>query len=103
MVLHSNLTNEELFLADRLFRKGLGVEKLFLADPPPGKGDGFLLTSDRTANRRGLLEVGLPVQALDAKALSDLDLLFIFGHYLADGTSAAEPFFQKRPPRFEGA
>jgi len=89
VVLHSNLTNEELFLADRLFRKGLGVEKLFLADPPPGKGDGFLLTSDRTANRRGLLEVGLPVQALDAKALSDLDLLFIFGHYLADGTSAA--------------
>jgi NADH-quinone oxidoreductase subunit G len=90
IVLHTNLTNEELFLADRVFRKGLGVEKLFLADPPPGKGDEFLLTADRTANRRGLQEVGLPVQARDLKALSGLDLLLIFGHYLAAGTSPSD-------------
>ncbi len=90
VVLHTNLTNEELFLADRLFRKGLGVEKLFLADPPNGKADGFLLTADRTANRRGLQEVGLPVREPELRELSDLDLLFIFGHYLAAGTSLAD-------------
>jgi hypothetical protein len=90
VVLHTNLTNEEFFLADRLFRKGLGVEKFFLADPPPGKGDEFLLTSDRTANRRGLQEVGLPEQDADPKTLSGLDLLFIFGHYLASGTRPAD-------------
>ena len=90
IVLHTNLTNEELFLADRIFRKGLGVERLFLADPPPGKGDEFLLTADRTANGRGLQEVGLSVQAPDLKALSGLDLLLIFGHYLAAGTSPSD-------------
>jgi len=90
IVLHTNLTNEELFLADRVFRKGLNVEKFFLADPPPGKGDEFLLTSDRTANRRGLQEAGPPVQAPDLKSLSELDLLLIFGHYLAAGTSPGE-------------
>jgi NADH dehydrogenase/NADH:ubiquinone oxidoreductase subunit G len=68
----------------------LEVEKFFLADPPPGKGDNFLLTADRTANRRGLQEVELPVQASDLKALSGLDLLLIFGHYLASGTSPAD-------------
>ena len=89
VILHANLTNEELFLADRLFRRGLGVEKFFLADPPPGEGDDFLLTPDRTANRRGLQEIGLPVQAPVFEALSGLDLLLIFGHYLAAGTSPA--------------
>jgi NADH-quinone oxidoreductase subunit G len=90
VILHTNLTNEELFLADRIFRKGLRIEKLFLADPAPGEGDELLLTSDRTANRRGLLELGLPVQAPDAEALSGLDLVLIFGHYWAFGSSAAD-------------
>jgi len=49
-----------------------------------------LLTPDRTANRRGLQEVGLPVQAADLQALSGLDLLLIFGHYLAAGASPAD-------------
>jgi len=90
VVLHTNLTNEELFLADRIFRKGMGVDRLFLADPPPGKGDEFLLTADRTANRRGLQEVGLPVQAPDRRGLSGLDLLLIFGHYLDSETGPAD-------------
>lgn len=90
VVLHSNLTNEELFLADRIFRKALGIEKLFLADPPPGKGDDFLLTPERTANRRGLQEVGVPVQAADLEALAGLDFLLIFGHYLSATTSPSD-------------
>ena len=90
VILNSNLTNEELFLADRLFRKGLGAENIFLADPPPGKGDQILLTPDRTANRRGLKEAGPPVKAPGLKALADLDLLFVFGHYLASGIGPGE-------------
>jgi NADH-quinone oxidoreductase subunit G len=85
VVLHSNFTNEELFLADRLFRRGLGIENIFLADPCPGKGDQILLTTDRTANRRGLKEAGPPVKTAGPKALADLDLLLVFGHYLASG------------------
>jgi len=90
VVLNTNLTNEEIFLADRLFRKGLGIEKFFVADPPPEKGDGFLLTADRTANSRGLQEVGLTFHAPDLKALSELDLLFIFGHYLPTAINPAD-------------
>jgi len=90
VVLHTNLTNEELFLADRIFRKGLGVERFFLADPPPGEGDAFLLTADRTANRRGLQEVGLPHLAPDPKVLAALDLLLIFGHYLSSANAPAD-------------
>jgi len=68
----------------------LGVGKIFLADPPPGKKDGLLLTSDRTANRRGYEEIGLSVQAADPKAMSELDLLLVFGHYLAAAGSQAD-------------
>jgi NADH-quinone oxidoreductase subunit G len=90
VILHTNLTNEELFLADRLFRKGLGIGGLLVADPAPEKGDGFLLTADRTANLRGLREIGLPFQVADLEALSGLDLLLLFGHYLGDAAGPAD-------------
>jgi NADH-quinone oxidoreductase subunit G len=90
VVLNTNLTNEELFLADRLFRLGLGIDKLFVADPPPANADGFLLTADRTANRRGLREIGLPDRAPDPGSLSELDLLLLFGHYLGGAGLSAD-------------
>jgi NADH-quinone oxidoreductase subunit G len=90
VVLHTNLTNEELFLADRLFRKGLGVEKFLLADPQSETGDDFLLTAERTSNLRGLRELGLTVQEASLDSLSGLDLLLIFGHYLSAGLNAGE-------------
>ena len=90
VVLHTNLTNEELFLAKRLFQMDLGIQKIYLADPPPGQADGFLLTADRTANRRGFEEVGIAAQAVDLEALGGLDLLLIFGHYLTAAFSPAD-------------
>ncbi|MBN2409291.1 MAG: (2Fe-2S)-binding protein [Candidatus Aminicenantes bacterium] len=90
IVLHTNLTNEELFLAKRLFQMDLGIQKIYLADPPPGQADGFLLTADRTANRRGFEEIGIAAQAVDLEALGGLDLLLIFGHYLASAFSPAD-------------
>jgi len=90
IVLNSNLTNEELFLADRIFRKGLGLHKFWLADPPQEKGDGWLLTPERTANRRGLQEIGWPLPAAEPRELLGLDLLLIFGPYLASGPGLAD-------------
>ena len=78
------MTNEELFLADRLFRRTLGLENVFIADPPAGQADGFLQTAERTPNRRGAEAIG-PFP--DAPPLEELtggvDLLLLFGHFLA--------------------
>ena len=91
VILHSGLTNEELFLAKKLFVDELKLEKIFLADPPAGRGDDFLLTPDRTSNRRGWSEIELPSAPPDPKTLAEkTDLLLIFGPYLASQFSHAE-------------
>ena len=91
VVLNTTLTNEELFLADRVFRIGLGLTKIFVADPPEGKADGLLQTAERTPNRRGAEAIG-PFPAVPA--LEDLaggvELLLLFGHFLAARASAGE-------------
>jgi NADH-quinone oxidoreductase subunit G len=90
VILHTGLTNEELFLAKRLFQTNLGVDRIFLANPPPGQADGFLLTADRTPNRRGWEKLGLAAPAAAPAGLSGLDLLLIFGHHLAASFSPAD-------------
>ena len=90
VILHTNMTNEELFLAKRLFKANLGLQRIFLADPPQGQADEFLLTADRTANRRGFQEIGLEAGAAEPALLADLDLLLIFGHYLSSAFSPSE-------------
>jgi predicted molibdopterin-dependent oxidoreductase YjgC len=91
IVLNTRLTNEELFLADRIFRKELHLENIFVVDPPPGKDDGFLLTEERTPNKRGLGEIGLPAAAPDLKVLAEkTDLLFVFGSDLAERSTSAD-------------
>ncbi|MGQ9672987.1 MAG: 2Fe-2S iron-sulfur cluster-binding protein [Candidatus Aminicenantales bacterium] len=83
VILHSGLTNEELFLAERIFRRGLNLEKIYLVDPPAGSGDGFLLTEERTPNSRGAREIGLAATSFDLEALGmATDLLLIFGSFL---------------------
>jgi NADH-quinone oxidoreductase subunit G len=91
VILNSTLTNEELFLADRVFRKGLGIEKLFTADPGEGQADGFLQTAERTPNKRGAAEIGLAEVRPDLAALAETtDLLLIFGHFLAAASSPGD-------------
>jgi len=76
----SELSNEELYLVRRLFLQDLKVHKIFLVDPQEGETDGFLLTSERTPNRRGAegagLKLGLP--GLDVLR-GEVDLLILFG------------------------
>jgi len=84
VILNTTLTNEELFLADRVFRKGLGLKNIFVADPPEGTADGFLQTAERTPNKRGAAAIGpFPVVPGPGDLASGVDLLLIFGHFLA--------------------
>jgi NADH-quinone oxidoreductase subunit G len=85
LILNSWLTNEELFLYDRIFRQALGVKKIFFADPPDNESDGFLMTNERSPNRRGALEVGFGLPSVTGEALANgVELLLIFGPYLSD-------------------
>ncbi len=95
VILNTTLTNEELFLADRIFRRGLGLKNIFVADPAEGAADGFLQTAERTPNRRGAAEIGPFPAVPDLGDLArDTEVLLIFGHFLAgrvpaDGLRAA--------------
>jgi NADH-quinone oxidoreductase subunit G len=89
VVLTSLMTCEELLLARRLFVDGLGVGRVFFADPASAASDGFLLTSERTPNLRGAREAGFSPRPPDLEALQKpADVLIVFGHHLAGLFSA---------------
>lgn len=91
VVLNTWLSNEELFLADKIFRKELHLENIFVVDPSQGKGDEFLLTDERTPNKRGLQEIGLPDSAPDLNIWAEkIDLLLIFGFFLTQRFSLTD-------------
>jgi NADH-quinone oxidoreductase subunit G len=82
VILNSGLTNEELFLAKKIFRDDLGAGNVFFSDPPPGEKDDLLLTSERSPNHRGAVEIGWDIKPVDMEALrQETDLLLIFGPY----------------------
>jgi NADH-quinone oxidoreductase subunit G len=84
VILHSGLSNEELFLAKKVFQEGLKIENMFIVDPASDQGDDFLLTPERTPNQRGFKEIGLAVGPPDLMALAErTDLLLIFGSHLS--------------------
>lgn len=84
LILHTWLSNEELFLLHKIFRKGLKVEKIFFADLPQGKGDEYLLTSETSPNRRGAQEIGFDIKTVDLDALAKgTDFLLAFGPFLS--------------------
>lgn len=91
VVLNSGLSNEELFLARRIFQDDLGTEDVFLVDPPDGEADDLLLKPERTPNRRGAAEVGLKTQEWNPEALNGkCDLLIVFGNFLAGKQPASD-------------
>ena len=80
VILTSRLTNEELFLAKKIFQDDLGVGRIFFTDPQPGEGDDLLLTPERTPNRKGAEEIGWDLAPVDMEALNrETDLLLVFG------------------------
>lgn len=94
LVLHSALTNEELYLAKKVFQEDLPEVNIFLIDPPEGEGDNWLLTPSRTPNLKGLELIGLQPQKFPPeKPLTELEILIIFA-YLPHGE---EQYNQLRP------
>ena len=86
LVLQSWLSNEELFLLDRIFKNDLDIDKICFLDPPDEQADDFLLTAERTPNKRGAKELGFDLKPADwDKFLENVDLLFVFASPLQDG------------------
>jgi NADH-quinone oxidoreductase subunit G len=93
VLLSPRLSNEDLWLAQRLFRDTLGVTHVDFRVPPaaPGSADTLLRVADKAPNRRGaeLLGCGRAGAAdgrhvLDAAHAGQLRLLWIFDHDLLD-------------------
>lgn len=79
LLLNTWLTNEELFLLKKIFVEDLGVKKIFVLDPPEEEGDTFLLTPERSPNRRGVQEMGFSIESIDTEAfVKDTELLLAF-------------------------
>jgi NADH-quinone oxidoreductase subunit G len=84
LILHTWLSNEELFLLHKIFKEDLKVEKIFFADLPQGDADEYLLTSEPSPNRRGAQEVGFDIKTVDLDALAKgTDFLLAFGPFLS--------------------
>jgi NADH-quinone oxidoreductase subunit G len=91
VVANSGLSNEELFLIQKLFKDNFHTERIYLADPKPGAGDHFLLTAERTPNRRGARELGFDFQEIGLEELArNTEVLLVFGSYLAERFSPAD-------------
>jgi NADH-quinone oxidoreductase subunit G len=86
LVLHSSLTQEDLAAVRTAFLSRNPGPRIWFADPPEGRDDGFLLTAARTANRRGASESGFRLDPVDLRELGGggLDLLLVFGPGLAE-------------------
>ncbi len=79
LLLSTWLTNEELFLLKKIFVENLHIEKIFVLDPHQEDGDAFLLTPERSPNRRGVQEMGFSIEPIDPKALAnETELLLVF-------------------------
>jgi NADH dehydrogenase/NADH:ubiquinone oxidoreductase subunit G len=84
LILHTWLSNEELFLLHKIFKEDLKVEKIFFADLPQGEADGYLRTSESSPNRRGAQELGFDLKTVDLDALAKgTDFLLAFGPFLS--------------------
>jgi predicted molibdopterin-dependent oxidoreductase YjgC len=85
------LTNEELFLIDKLFRQSLRAHVTIAVPERPGSSDDFLRKSDKNPNTFGatLLGVADPnslsaEQLIDDAVVGKIDVLCAFGHDLVE-------------------
>lgn len=82
------LTSEELFLIKVLLQETLGMTCDGRVRETPGAADQFLMTADKSPNRRGLQALGLDGAGADGPALIEraragaLKVLYVFGHDL---------------------
>ncbi len=80
LILSSRLTNEDLFLARKVFVEGLGTRRIAFADPPEGEGDAILLKPSRTPNAQGARILGFDPAKKDFRGvLEGASCAWIFG------------------------
>jgi len=79
VVLNTWLTNEEFFLARKIFTLDLELEKVFFTELDTGEKDDLLLTADRTPNKKGAEEIGFEINQIEKQKLFDeTELLIVF-------------------------
>ncbi len=84
------MTNEELFLAGRLFRTGLKIENIEYRVSPrrPAWSDDFLVTADRNPNSRGAEALGLEGRGIEELLRGckegRIRFLYLFHHDLTE-------------------
>ncbi len=84
------LSNEELYLIRKIFREDLGISNIYFVDPSEGSGDDLLLTSERTPNRRGAVELGFALDPPPAEGFKEnIELLFVFGNGINEKVETA--------------
>ncbi len=98
----AKLTNEDLFVIQKVFKDGLKVSQVdFQVTQPPAKGDDLLLKADRNPNAAGaqaILGQGADAHEIIQKAKQgQLDVLYVFGHDLVKlyGKDTVEQISQK--------
>jgi NADH-quinone oxidoreductase subunit G len=61
VVLSARMSNEELFIAKRLFIQDLGVTEVFVGPTPPGSEDNLLRRADKNPNTAGARALEIPL------------------------------------------
>ena len=89
VIASAQLTNEELFLIQQIFRRALGAQVTASVSEDPGSSDDFLIKADKNPNTLGATLLGLAgTDAPDAGHILDeglngnLEVLWVFGHDL---------------------
>ena len=86
IILSTHLTNEDLYLAKRLFQE-LGVRQVVVQGSKPGDQDEFLIKADKSPNARGAQALGLSFDGaalFERAARKELSVLYVFGHDVID-------------------
>jgi len=79
VILNSWLTNEELFLAKKIFAWDLKLKKVYFPEPAQGEKDDLLLAEDRTPNKKGAEEIGFSFDRINQEELfENTELLIVF-------------------------
>ena len=97
VIASAQLTNEELFLIQEIFKRALGARVSATVPEKPGSQDDFLMKADKNPNTLGATLLGLAgpgtpdaAQIVDEALDGNLDVLWVMGHDLV------EPFGEQK-------
>lgn len=83
VILSTHLTNEDLYVAKRVFQV-LGIANVTVQGPSkPGVSDNFLIKADKSPNTRGAQALGLSFESarlFERAARKELSVLYVVGH-----------------------